>query len=63
MHIHKQCYTVFILLNFLLDFFDGIFWNEEEKSFALDFENEISACVITHGGEVVNEVIKKHYAG
>lgn len=38
------------------------FWNEEEKTFALDFENEISACVITHSGEVVNEMIKKHYA-
>ncbi|REJ79159.1 MAG: Re/Si-specific NAD(P)(+) transhydrogenase subunit alpha [Acidobacteria bacterium] len=35
------------------------FWNEEAKEIALDFENEIvSGCVITHGGEVVNETIK-----
>jgi NAD(P) transhydrogenase subunit alpha len=38
------------------------FWDEEAKTFNLDFENEISACVITHDGSVVNEVIKNHYA-
>jgi NAD(P) transhydrogenase subunit alpha len=39
------------------------FWDEEAKSFNLDFDNEIAVgCVITHGGAVVNETIKKHYA-
>ena len=38
------------------------FWNEEEKCFALDFEDEIiQGCVITHKGEIVNEMIRKHY--
>ena len=33
------------------------FWNEEEKKFDLDFENEIlKGCVITHGGEIVREL-------
>jgi len=36
------------------------FWNEDEKTFNLDFENEIIAgCVITHKGEVVSEMVKK----
>lgn len=35
------------------------FWDEESKSFKLDFENEIvKGCVITHEGEIVNETIK-----
>ncbi len=35
------------------------FWDQEEKSFKLDFENEIlKGCVITHGGEIVNGMIK-----
>ncbi len=35
------------------------FWDEEEKTLKLDFENEIVAgCVITRGGEIVNETIK-----
>ncbi len=35
------------------------FWDEEAKSFKLDFENEIlKGCVITHEGEIVNETIK-----
>lgn len=39
------------------------FWDEEAKSFSLDFENEIAAgCVITHEGGVVNTVIQDHYA-
>jgi NAD(P) transhydrogenase subunit alpha len=39
------------------------FWNSDEKTFHLDFDNEIATgCVITHGGEVVNETIKNHYA-
>jgi NAD(P) transhydrogenase subunit alpha len=38
-------------------------WNTEEKRFELDFEDEIiKGCVITHGGEIVNEMIAKHYA-
>ena len=38
------------------------FWNEEEKRFVLDFEDEIiKGCVITHKGEIVNEMIRKHY--
>ena len=39
-------------------------WNTDEKRFELNFEDEIiKGCVITHGGEVVNEMIAKHYAG
>ncbi|HSG89404.1 MAG TPA: Re/Si-specific NAD(P)(+) transhydrogenase subunit alpha [Pseudomonadales bacterium] len=35
------------------------FWDKESKTFGLDLEDEILAsCVITHGGEVVNETIK-----
>lgn len=38
------------------------FWNEEEKRFALDFEDEIiQGCTITYGGKIVNEMIRKHY--
>jgi NAD(P) transhydrogenase subunit alpha len=38
------------------------FWNEAEKRFVLDFEDEIiQGCVITHKGEIVNETIRKHY--
>jgi NAD(P) transhydrogenase subunit alpha len=38
------------------------FWNEEEKRFHLDFEDEIiKGCVITYKGEIVNEMIRKHY--
>ena len=38
------------------------FWNEEEKRFVLDFEDEIlRGCVITHQGEIVNEMIRKSY--
>ncbi len=38
------------------------FWNEEEKRFVLDSEDEIiQGCVITHKGEIVNEMIRKHY--
>ena len=40
------------------------FWNTEEKKFILDFEDEIiKGCVITHEGQIVNEMIAKHYAG
>jgi NAD(P) transhydrogenase subunit alpha len=38
------------------------FWNKEEKRFRLDFEDEIiQGCVITYKGEIVNEMIRKHY--
>ncbi len=38
------------------------FWNEEEKRFVLDFEDEIiKGCVITHKGEIVNQMIAQHY--
>jgi len=39
-------------------------WNTEAKRFELNFEDEIiKGCVITHGGEIVNEMIANHYAG
>ena len=39
------------------------FWNEEEKRFVLDFEDEIiKGCVITYNGKIVNQVIADHYA-
>jgi NAD(P) transhydrogenase subunit alpha len=39
------------------------FWNKETKSFGLDLNNEIlKACIVTHGGEIVNETIKKAYS-
>jgi NAD(P) transhydrogenase subunit alpha len=35
------------------------FWDKESGTFGLDLEDDIlKACVITHGGEVVNETIK-----
>jgi len=38
-------------------------WNTEGKRFELNFEDEIiKGCVITHGGEIVNEMIAKHYS-
>jgi len=38
-------------------------WNTEAKRFELNFEDEIiKGCVITHGGEIVNEMIANHYA-
>jgi len=38
------------------------FWNEEEKRFVLDSEDEIiQGCVITHQGKILNEMIRKHY--
>jgi len=39
------------------------FWDEAEKRFHLDFEDEIiEGCVITYKGEIVNQVIADHYA-
>jgi NAD(P) transhydrogenase subunit alpha len=38
------------------------FWNAEEKRFVLDFEDEIlQGCVITHQGEIANEMIRESY--
>ncbi|UCD82620.1 MAG: Re/Si-specific NAD(P)(+) transhydrogenase subunit alpha [Desulfobacterales bacterium] len=38
------------------------FWNPDEKRFELNFEDEIiKGCVITHQGEIVNEMIREHY--
>lgn len=38
------------------------FWNADEKRFVLNFEDEIiQGCVITHKGEVVNQMIADHY--
>jgi NAD(P) transhydrogenase subunit alpha len=35
------------------------FWNQEEKSFALDLEDDIiKGCLITHDGAITNESIK-----
>jgi len=39
-------------------------WDKEEKSFVLEMENDIlPGCVITHGGNVINETIKKILEG
>lgn len=39
------------------------YWDEENKSFNLNFEDDIlQGAVITHEGEIVNEVISKHYS-
>ena len=39
------------------------FWDKDEKRFNLNFEDEIiKGCVITHGGEIVNEMIRKQYS-
>lgn len=35
-------------------------WDEEARSFVIDFEHDIlPGCIITHGGEVTNETIAK----
>jgi H+-translocating NAD(P) transhydrogenase subunit alpha len=39
-------------------------WNDETGSFVLTFDHDIlPGCVITHGGEIVNETIKNLRAG
>jgi NAD(P) transhydrogenase subunit alpha len=39
-------------------------WDEEAKSFKIDFEHDIlPGCIITHGGEVVHETIKNIMEG
>lgn len=46
---------------FSSNFFNLIdeFWDKESGTFGLDLEDDIlKSCVITHGGEVVNETIK-----
>jgi NAD(P) transhydrogenase subunit alpha len=38
------------------------FWNTEEKQFNMNLDDEIiKGCVITHQGQIVNEMIAKHY--
>ena len=40
------------------------YWNEEEKVFNLDQEDDIvQGCLITYGGEIVNEAIKNLRSG
>src|SRR5690606_3493247 len=47
------------LFNLIADY-----WDEEGKLFNLDFEDDIlQGAVITHDGQIVNQVISKHYAG
>ena len=39
------------------------FWDKDAKSFQLDLTNVIlKGCVITHAGQVCNEVIQRAYA-
>ena len=39
-------------------------WDTESNAFIIDFEHDIlPGCIITHGGEVTNETIKKVLAG
>lgn len=38
------------------------YWNSEQKVFELDLSDDIlTGCVITHNGEIINEVIRKQY--
>ena len=40
------------------------FWDTEKRRFHLNFDDEIiKGCVITHQGEIVSEMISRHYAG
>src|SRR5258708_16122848 len=40
------------------------FWYKETKSLGLDLNHEtLKACVVTHGGQIVNETIKGAYGG
>lgn len=39
------------------------FWDKEQKTFNLNRNDEIiQGCLITHEGQIVNEMIKNHYA-
>ncbi len=38
------------------------FWDEENKTFKLDFEDEIlKSCVVTHEGKITNERLREHH--
>ena len=38
------------------------FWDKEQKQFVIDPSDELlRGCLITHAGNVLNEVIKKHH--
>lgn len=40
------------------------FWNDETKEMVLDMDDEImEGCLVTHGGEIVNEMLKKKQKG
>ena len=40
------------------------FWDQETKTFKVDLEDDIQkGCVITHGGTIVNETIRKLRSG
>lgn len=39
-------------------------WSEETGGFVIDFDHDIlPGCIITHGGEVTNTMIKEFYEG
>lgn len=45
----------------LANFIDT-FWNREQKTIELDLENEIiKSCLVTHGGQIVNEDVKQNH--
>ena len=36
------------------------YWDSETKEFKFDISEEIlSGCIVTHGGEVINSIVKK----
>lgn len=37
------------------------FWDKEAKKFDVNLESDVAGCFITHQGEVINDVIRKHY--
>jgi len=40
------------------------YWDPEQRRFLISFDDEIiRGCVITHQGEIVNEMISRHYSG
>jgi len=40
------------------------YWDPGERQFRMDFDDEIiKGCVITHQGQIVNEIISRHYSG
>jgi NAD(P) transhydrogenase subunit alpha len=48
--------------NNLFNLFDE-YWNNEKKTFEVELDDDIlSGCVITHGGEIANETIRKQYS-